>query len=70
MVLKNHATAIAVKHDCARSPQQSSHSSIPFFSKTRHSQTHAVMPKQTATILSGTYESYTASRFGIRTTPV
>lgn len=61
-------TTIAIKHDCARSPQNRSCSPIPFFQTKTFSDlcSHAI-PK-TATISSGTYESYTASRIGIRTT--
>ncbi|KAL6814459.1 hypothetical protein J3E69DRAFT_110327 [Trichoderma sp. SZMC 28015] len=64
----NHSTAIAIQHDCARSPQNRSCSPIPFFQdKTLSDSCSHAIPK-TATIPSGTYESYTASRIGIRTT--
>lgn len=64
----NHSTAIAIKHDCARSPQNRSCSSIPFFQDKTFSDSCSHAIPKTATIPSGTYESYTASRIGIRTT--
>ncbi len=66
----NHSTAIAIKHDCARSPQNRSCSFHPFFQDKTFSKfmQSCHTKNRNATIPSGTYESYTASRIGIRTT--